>query len=90
MLKSNLCEYRNAYTAGATDVYKHAEKRGKGVVFENCALFTYCISKINIQIDNAKYLNVGLLMYNLTESIYKTGSFDSIADMILVRQIMLL
>ena len=61
---------------------KTQKKEVKGVVFENCALFTYRLSKIsNSQIYNAKYLDA---------DIYKTGSFGNIAEMILVRQIMLL
>ena len=38
------------------------------VVFKNCAPFTDCISEINnTQIDNAKGINVVMLMYNLIE-----------------------
>ena len=38
------------------------------VVFKNCAPFTDCISEINnTQIDNAKDINVVMLMYNLIE-----------------------
>ena len=40
----------------------------KQVVFKNCALFTNCISEINItQIDNAKNINVLISMQNLTK-----------------------
>ena len=40
----------------------------KQVVFKSCALFTNCISEINItQIDNAKDINVLMSMYNLTK-----------------------
>ena len=40
----------------------------KKVIFKNCAPFTNSISKINnIQIDNAEYINVVMLMYNLIE-----------------------
>ena len=36
------------------------------VVFKNCAPFTNCISEINnIQIDNAKDIDVVMPMYNL-------------------------
>ena len=38
------------------------------VVFKNCAPFTNCINKINnAQIDNAKDIDVVMLMYNLLE-----------------------
>ena len=40
----------------------------KEVVFKNCASFTDCISEINnTEIDNAKYIDVIMLMYNLIE-----------------------
>ena len=36
------------------------------VVFRNCALFTDCITEINnTQIDNAKGIDIVMLMYNL-------------------------
>ena len=43
-------------------------KEMKEFQFENCAPFTDCISEINnTQIDNAKYLEVVMPMYNLIE-----------------------
>ena len=55
MLKSNLSSYSDAYilvkgtvTVPNTTVAPAAvNNNGKEVVFKNCALFTYCISKIN-------------------------------------------
>ena len=45
-----------------------ADERDKGVAFKNCALFTNCISEIdNTQIDNAKYIDIVMPMYNLIE-----------------------
>ena len=39
---------------------------GNKEVFKNCVPFTDCISEINnIQIDNAKYINEVMAMYNL-------------------------
>ena len=78
MLRSSLCDYSDAYIlvnrivtitgAGADDAAKRLDKRNKGVIFKNCAPFTDCISKINnIQIDNAKYLDDVMPMYNLIE-----------------------
>ena len=41
----------------------------KKVIFKNCAPFTHCIKEINnIQIDNAKDLDVVILMYDLIEN----------------------
>ena len=45
-----------------------AADNDKEVVFKNCALFTNCISEINnTQIDNTKYIDVIMPMYNLIE-----------------------
>ena len=65
MLKSNLCDYSDAYIlvkgtititgAGADAAARQADERDKEVVFKNCAPFTNCISEINnTQVDNAK------------------------------------
>ena len=76
MLKSSLCEYSDAYiflkgTITIVPVPPPAAKpnnNNKEVIFKNCVQFTDCISKINNkQIDNAKYINVVMPMYNLIE-----------------------
>ena len=78
MLKSSLCDYSDAYIlvkgtititgAGADAAARQADERDKGVVFKNCAPFTDCISKINnAQVDNAKYIDIVMPMYNLIE-----------------------
>ena len=42
------------------------DKRNKRVIFETCAPFTEYISEINIrQIDNAKDIDIVMLLYNL-------------------------
>ena len=76
MLKSVLCDYNNAYilvkvkisvdnTAAAS---ADANNTNKKVIFKNCALFTDCISEINnTQVDNAKYIDRVVPMYNLIE-----------------------
>ena len=54
--------------AGADDAVKRLHKRNTGVIFENCAPFTDCISEIiNTKIDNAKYIDDVMPMYNLIE-----------------------
>ena len=75
MLRYNLCHYIDAYilvkgnisvnnTAAATAT----NNTDKKVIFENCAPFTNCISKINnTQFDNAEYTDIVIPMYNLTE-----------------------
>ena len=78
MIRSNLCGYSDVYIlvsgtrtitgAGADDAAKRADERNKEVIFKNCALFTECISEINnIQIDNAKDIDVVTPMYSLIE-----------------------
>ena len=54
--------------AGNDAAVTQADERNKGVMFKNCAPFTYCISEVNsTQINNAKYLDVVMPMYNLIE-----------------------
>ena len=71
MLKSDLCDYSDAYivvkgTITVTD--QDDVKRNKSVAFKNNAPFINCISKINgVQIDNAEDLDVVMSMYNLLE-----------------------
>ena len=75
MLKSSLCDYSDAYIllsgtititgAGVDAAARQAVEINKGVLFKNCALFTDCIREIkNTQIDNAKGLDILMLMYN--------------------------
>ena len=53
---------------GDNDATKRADERNKGVIFKSFAPFTDCINEINnTQIDNAKELDVVMLMYNLIE-----------------------
>ena len=82
MLKSNLCDYTDAYilvngnmtiaaVKGTGDAAgRQPDEREKEVIFKNCALFTNCISIINnTQIDNAKDLDVVMQVYKLLEYI---------------------
>ena len=76
MLQSSLCDYSDAYilvkgtvtvnNTAAADA--DANKTNKKVIFENCAPFTNCLSEINnTQVDNAKYIDVIVPLYNLLE-----------------------
>ena len=76
MLRSSLCEYGDAYILvkgnitvnNTADAGVAANNTNKKIIFKNCAPFTNCISKINnTQIDNAKYIDIVILMYNLIE-----------------------
>ena len=75
MLRSILCDYSYAYivvkgniSVNNTGTAAAPNNRNKKVIFKNCAPFTNCISKINnTQIDNAEYIDIVMLMYNLIE-----------------------
>ena len=76
MLKSSLCDYSDAYifvkgtiTANnTTAVDPDANNANKKVIFKNCFPFTNCISEINnTRVDNAKDIDIVLLMYRLIE-----------------------
>ena len=75
MLKSSLCDYSDAYILCKKTITvpnKAATNNpNKNVIFENCTLFTDRISEINnTQVDNAKYVDVVIMMYNLIENSY--------------------
>ena len=74
MVRSNLCDYANAYILvrgtititgeGDDAAARQADERDKGVIFKNCAPFTKSISGINdIQADDAR--NIDIVMLNL-------------------------
>ena len=71
MLRSSLCDYRDAYipVSGTIMVAPFAaggRSNNIQLVFKNCAPFTNWISKINnTQTDNAKDIDVVIPMYNL-------------------------
>ena len=78
MLRSNLCDYADAYIlvkgtititgVGCDDAAKWLDEWNKGVIFKNCAPFTKCISRINnTDIDNAQDIDIVMPMYNLIE-----------------------
>ena len=76
MLKSSLCNYSDAYilVKGTISVNNTAvqgaaaNNTNKKVTFKNCAPFTNCISEINnIQIDNAKDIDIVMPLYNVIE-----------------------
>ena len=78
MLRSNFCDYADAYIlvkgtvtitrAGDASAARQADERNKGVIFKNCGPFAKCISrKNNTEIDNAKDIDIVMLMYNLIE-----------------------
>ena len=74
MLRSSLCDYNDAYILVKGNITVNNTVTGganpnntnKKVIFKTCAPFTSWISKINnTQIDNAKYIDIVMPMYNL-------------------------
>ena len=74
-LKSSLCDYSDAYILvnGAVTVNNtsaadsDANNTNKKVIFKNCAPSSVISEINNTQIDNAKDLDIVMLMYNLIE-----------------------
>ena len=75
MLKSDLCDYADAYIFvkgtititrdGDDNATRQADEINKGVTFKNCAPFTKCISRINgTDIDTARDTDIVMSMYN--------------------------
>ena len=71
MLRSDLCDYSDAYIAikgNITVTNPDNDAYDKKLAFKNNAPFTSCISKINnTLVDNAEDLDVVMPMYNLIE-----------------------
>ena len=67
MLRSSLCDYSDTYKL-LKEIYQliilqliillAADNTNKKVIFKNCAPSTYCISKNNTQVDNAKDIDL--------------------------------
>ena len=76
MLRSDLCNYSDAYIVVKVDITL-AKTNGKRIIeirnirflaFKNNASFTNCISKINnVLIDNVEDLDIVMPMYNFLE-----------------------
>ena len=71
MLRSDLCDFSDAYTVVKGDIIvtdSDNAKINKSVAFKNNAPFINCISKINgVKIDDAEDLDVVMPIYNLLE-----------------------
>ena len=78
MLRSNLCDYADAYIlvkgtititgVGNDAAASQADERNKGVILKNCPPFAKSMSRINnTDIDNARDIDIVMLMYNLIE-----------------------
>ena len=76
MLRSNLCDYADAYIhvkgtititgAGDNASVRQLDERNKGIIFKNCAPFIKCIRRVN-NTGNAQDIDIVISMYNLFE-----------------------
>ena len=68
VLKSNLCNYNDAYILVRVDIVTTTHNIPTQVAFKIFALFIKCITKIDgTTIDDAEDLDLAMPMYNLIE-----------------------
>ena len=68
VIKSNLCDYSDAYILVTGDITATGGDDGTRVAFKNCAPFTKSITHINDEhVHNADSLDIVMPMYNLIE-----------------------
>ena len=68
VIKSNLCDYSDAYILVTGDITATGGDANTKVAFKNCAPFTKCVTHINDEhVDNADNLDIVMPMYNLIE-----------------------
>ena len=86
MLRSDLCDYSNAYIVvkGGITVTRpnNTDQYDKKLAFKNQAPFISCISKINSTlVDNAEDLDIVMPMYNLLEYSKNYGKTTGIMEL---------
>ena len=68
VIKSNLCDYSDAYILVTGDITATGGDANTKVAFKNCAPFTKCVTHINDEdVGSAENLDVAMAMYNLIE-----------------------
>ena len=68
VVKSNLCDYSDAYILVTGDITPTGGDANTKVTFKNCAPFTKFVTHINDEhVDNADNLDIVVPMYNLIE-----------------------
>ena len=76
VIKSNLCDYSDAYILVTGDIKVADVVADTNVAFKNCAPFTRCVTHINDEhVKTAENLDVIMPMYNLLE--YSDNYADS-------------
>ena len=67
-IKSNLCDYSDAYILVTGDMTAAGGNQNIKVAFKNCAPFTRCVTHINDEhVEAAENLDIIMPMYNLLE-----------------------
>ena len=68
VIKSNLCDYSDAYILVTGDITATGGNKNTKVAFKNCTPFTKCVTHINDEhVDDADNLDIVMSMYNLIE-----------------------
>ena len=68
VIKSNLCDYSDAYILVTGDIKVADVAANTNVPFKNCASFTRCVTRINDgHVETAENLDIIMPMYNLIE-----------------------
>ena len=68
VIKSNICDYSDAYILVTGDITATSGDANTKVAFKNCVPFTKCVIYINAEhADNADNLHIVIPMYNLIE-----------------------
>ena len=68
VIKSNLCDYSDAYVLVTGSITATDGNANTRVAFKNCAPFTKCITHINDEhVDNIDNFDIIMAMYNLIE-----------------------
>ena len=75
-IKSNLCDYSDAYNLVTGDITATGGNANTRVAFKNCAPFTKCITHIiDERVDDGNNLNIIMPVYNLIE--YRDNYLDT-------------
>ena len=76
VIKSNLCDYSDAYVLVTGDIAAVGGDKNAPIAFKNCALFTRCVTHINAEhVETAENVDITMPMYNLLE--YSDNYADS-------------
>ena len=68
VIKSNLCDYSDAYILVTGNITATGGDDNTKVAFKNCAPFTKCVTHINEEhVDGADNLDIIMPMYNSIE-----------------------